>query len=87
MPISYTPEERVFRLDTPNTTYLIGIADTNGFLGHIYYGPRVPDDNMSYLLRTGEPPLPPSQNPRERASFCDTFPFEYPAWGGGDYRV
>lgn len=86
MPISYNPEKRVFRLDTPNTTYLIGVADTEGFLGHIYYGPRVPDDNMSYLLRANEPPLPPSQNPRERSSFCDAFPFEYPAWGGGDYR-
>lgn len=86
MSISYNPTERVFRLDTPNTTYLLGVTDAEGFLGHVYYGPRIPDDNMQYLLRTEEPPYVPSRNGRERASFYDGFPFEYPAWGGGDFR-
>ena len=51
MGISYNAQERVFRLDTPHSTYLIGIVDEDGFLGHIYYGKRIPDDNMHYLLR------------------------------------
>lgn len=86
MPISYNEQERVFRLDTPHTTYLMGLAGRENFLGHIYYGPSVPDDNMAYLLRLEERPGTPDSNPRERASFYDCFPFEYPAWGGGNFR-
>lgn len=86
MPISYNEQERVFRLDTPHTTYLCGLAGSENFLGHIYYGPSIPDDNMAYLLRLEERPGTPDNNPRERASFYDCFPFEYPAWGGGNFR-
>jgi len=86
MGISYNSQERVFRLDTAHTTYLIGIAGEEGFLGHVYYGPQLPDDNMQYLMRLDEPPLLPECNSRERASFYGSFPFEYPSAGGGDFR-
>lgn len=86
MPISYNHRERVFRLDTPHTTCLLGAVGREGFLGQIYYGPSVPDDNMGYLLRLDEPPGTPESNPRERASFYDAFPFAYPVWGGGSFR-
>lgn len=86
MGISYNPRERVFRLDTPHTTYLIGVADEEGFLGQVYYGPHIPDDNMQYLLRLDEPPYVPSKNGDERAAFYDVFPFEYPTWGCGDFH-
>lgn len=86
MPISYNEQLRVFRLDTPRTTYLMGLVGTENFLGHIYYGPTVPDDNMGYLLRLEERPFTPDTNAGERASFYDCFPFEYPAWGGGNFR-
>ena len=51
MAISFNEQQKVFRLDTPHTTYLIGIVDDEDFLGHIYYGPRIPDDDMQYLKR------------------------------------
>ena len=87
MPIIYQEQERIFRLDTPHTTYLIAVAGSEGFLGQAYYGPSVPDDDMRYLLRLNERPGVMSDiNPRERASFYDAFPFEYPAWGGGCFR-
>lgn len=76
----------MFRLDTPALLNLMGLAGSENFLGHIYYGPTVPDDNMSYLLRLEERPGTLDSNPRERASFYDCFPFEYPAWGGGNFR-
>ena len=38
--IHYYEKERVFKLDTPHTSYLIGIVDEEKFLGHIYYGQR-----------------------------------------------
>ena len=33
MPISYNEQERVFRLDTPHTTYLCGLVGNEGLLG------------------------------------------------------
>lgn len=86
MPILFDQSCRVFRLDTPHTTYLMGLAGNENFLGHIYYGPSIPDDELRCLLRLGERPYIPAQNPGERASFFDAFPFEYPAWGGGNFR-
>lgn len=86
MPISYNSDLRVFRLDTPRTTYLMALVGNENFLGHVYYGPNIPDDDMCYLLRLEERPFTPGQNPGERASFYDAFPFEYPAWGGGSFR-
>ena len=86
MEIQYNSEKRIFKLDTVNTSYLIGITDEEGFLGHIYYGAKIPDTDMSYLLRTGENPYVPSKNGRDRSSFLDTFPMEYPGNNVGDYR-
>ncbi len=86
MPISYNSDLRVFRLDTPRTTYLMGLAGKENFLGHIYYGPSVPNDGLCELLRLDERPFTPGEVPGERASFYDAFPFEYPAWGGGNFR-
>ncbi len=86
MMITYNENERVFKLDTPNTTYMIGIVDEENFVGHIYYGRKLEGTDASYLMRTGEPPFVPGKNNRERCSFYDCFPFEYPASGLGDYR-
>ena len=84
--ITFYEKDCVFKLDTPHTSYLIGIVDEENFIGHIYYGKRLKESEASYLMRTGEPPFVPSQNNRERCSFHDCFPFEYPTGGLGDYR-
>ncbi|MBO5033668.1 MAG: alpha-galactosidase [Lachnospiraceae bacterium] len=84
--ITYSERERIFKLDTPDTTYMIGIVDEENFIGHIYYGKRLKEAEASYLMRTQEPPFVPSRNNRERCSFYDCFPFEFPTNGVGDYR-
>lgn len=76
----------VFKLDTPNTSYVIGVVDEENFLGHIYYGQRLNDYHLSHVLRIQENPFIPSRNNRDRVSFLDSFPMEYPAGGLGDYR-
>ena len=86
MAIHYLKEHNIFQLDTANTSYLIGIVDEEKFPGHIYYGSKIRPGDASYLLRTQEPPYVPSRNNRERTSFYDQFPFEYPGNGLGDYR-
>lgn len=86
MSIRYIEESKVFKLDTNKSTYMIGIIDEEQFLGHIYYGKRIEDTDMKYLLKIYESPFVPSKNNRDRGSFFDTFPTEYSTHGVGDYR-
>ncbi|MBD5487364.1 MAG: alpha-galactosidase [Lachnospiraceae bacterium] len=86
MNITYQERDRIFKLDTVHTSYCIGIVDEENFVGHIYYGRRLTEDNLAYLMRTEEPPYVPSENNRDRTSFLDTFPMEYTGSDLGDYR-
>ena len=86
MSIRYDEANRIFELDTRNTSYRIGIADEEGFVGHIYYGQKIRPQKCDQFLRTCEAPFVPSKNNRERCSFMDTFPTEYSGNGIGDYR-
>lgn len=86
MNITYYEQNRLFKLDTPHTSYCIGIVDEENFLGHVYYGRKLTENNLTYLLRTNEAPFVPSRNNRERLSFLDTFPMEYTGNNLGDYR-
>ena len=84
--IRYYEKKRIFKLDTPHTSYVIGIVDEENFIGHAYYGPSISDADVGALMRTDEPPFVPSKNNRDRSSFLDAFPSEYPGNGVGDYR-
>ena len=86
MSIKYNEKTGVFKIDTPNTSYIFGLVDEEKFVGHIYYGRKLGDDDVTYLMRTGENPFVPSKNGRDRNSFLDAFPMEYPGNGVGDYR-
>ena len=83
--ITYLKTARQFQLDTPHASYVLAVAD-EGYLCHVYWGKRLAPQDMTDLLRLRENPFVPSQNDRERASFMDCAPFEYPCGGTGDYR-
>lgn len=85
--ITFDEKNQIFQIDTKRTSYLIGIIDKERFLMHIYYGPKIKTgQDARYLLRIAEPPFLPSHNIRERGSFMDCMPFEFPGDGFGDYR-
>lgn len=86
MEIKYIEEACLFKIDTESTSYVIGIVDKEGFVGHAYYGEILPDEDVSYLMRIFEGPYTPETNERDRLSFYDCFPFEYPTHGIGDFR-
>ena len=44
MPIIFDEQRKIFKLDTLESTYAIGIRE--GFLIHLYYGKRISDDNL-----------------------------------------
>ena len=85
MSVSYDAGKKIFRLETKNSTYLIGLSP-EGYVGHIYYGDRLYGDVDHTLLRMDEAPFTPSVNKREKSAFLDFFPMELAAGGIGDYR-
>ena len=85
MDIRFFEEERVFKIDTENTSYIMALTDEPGYLGHAYYGPKV-SDAYARLLRTGDYPFTPDVNPRDKLGFLDSFPMEYSFHGTGDFR-
>lgn len=84
MSIIYDDEKRIFKLDTCSTTYMIGVTE-EGYAAHIYYGRKVGTPCGEYLLRLQETPQP-LRLPREKLTFLNSLPFEYPTAGVGDYR-
>ena len=86
MQIKYFSETKNFKIDTLNTSYIMALVDDEQFLGHVYYGAKIEDDDVSYLLRTDENPFVPSRNMRDRSSFLDSFPNEFSGNNVGDYR-
>ncbi len=86
MGISYFEQERIFKLDGKEISYLIGIVDEEQFVGHIYFGKKIKDHRIAHLLRLQEAPFVPSQNNRDRLAFYESFPWEYSTRGIGDFR-
>lgn len=84
MGIKYTETNRIFKLDTPKSTYMFGIVDEENFVGHMYYGRRIKDEDLSYLMRN--PSELPSKSNRDRVNFLDSLPMEYSTHGIGDFR-
>ncbi|WP_026511346.1 alpha-galactosidase [Butyrivibrio sp. LC3010] len=86
MNITYLKDSRSIKIDTANTSYVICIVDEEGFIGHAYYGAKLFDDDLSYLMRINENPMVPSVNGRDRSAFLDTFPTEFSGNNVGDFR-
>ncbi len=85
MGIQYYENEKIFKLDTPNTTYLIGIVGKDRFLTHLYYGKRLSDISGAWsMLRMGDEI--PDDTHRDRISVMNWLPMEYSSHGVGDYR-
>ncbi|MCR4728112.1 MAG: alpha-galactosidase, partial [Lachnospiraceae bacterium] len=82
--IEFDLEKRIFKLDTENTSYIFGVEDDLGYLIHYYYGPKLGGNGVSYLA--GTEGNRPSQRLREKSSFLDCTPMEYPSAGAGDLR-
>ncbi len=76
----------LFKLDTPNTSYCIGIVRKEGFLGHVYYGEKINDYHLSSIYRVDEYPFADDPDNRDICSFLDSFACEYPTHGIGDFR-
>lgn len=86
MNIQYFEKEKLFKLDTPNTSYVFGIAGERGYLVHLYYGPKLTSiQGIWELGRVGDP-AQADGNHKDELSFVDCTPVEYSTDGLGDFR-
>ena len=51
MPIQFDAQNKVFKLDTPTSSYALGIGQFDSLL-HLYYGAPISDTDLSYLALT-----------------------------------
>ena len=89
MAITVDEKNRIFTLHTQNSTYQMK-ADDLGTLLHAYYGKRIDDYDMSYLIVKKDRGF--SGNPYEcgqtdKTYSPDVLPQEYSCYGTGDYRI
>ena len=85
--IQYLEASRMFKLDTPNSSYIFEIFK-EGYLVHLYYGAKLPDANVSHLrYRAPFASFCPENEQLQNIRFSiDVAPMEYSFANTGDYR-
>ncbi len=88
MPISFNEKTKIFKLDSKTSTYALLVYD-QGYLVHLYYGPRLPDTNLKHLMYRGwfDSLSPYAHGVEDPLFSADITPLEYPGNGAGDFRV
>ena len=72
-------------LETAHTSYIMRVL-SNGMLQHVYYGARIPQEDMDYYQLFRERSFSPMIQVEGREASADTIPQEYPVFGRGDFR-
>ena len=84
--IVFDGKENIFKIDTENNSYVMGIIDEK-YLVHIYYGKKLSGTHLAYLLDMDQEYLNDIHiNYGEKSSFLDRLSMEYPTAGMGDFR-
>lgn len=88
MAVIFESNDKIFTIHTRNSTWQMKISKY-GHLLHVYYGDKVEDSDMSYLIRGIDRGFsgPPYQARDDRGYSLDTYPQEYSSFGTGDYRT
>jgi alpha-galactosidase len=86
MAIYYNENERLFHLQSKDTSYIIQLV--YGYPAHVYWGQKLShdgklDDILTYKERSSFSPNP---LPEDKSVSLDTLPQEYPQYGTSDFR-
>ncbi len=86
--IRFNETTGVFKLDTKTTTYALRVYQ-EGYLVHLYYGAKLPDDDLSHLMYRGwfDSLSPWAHGVDDPLFSADIVPMEYPTNGAGDFRI
>ena len=87
MAILYDEKTQVFTLQTEHSAYQMKVADY-GVLLHLYYGKRIDNCDMSYLIQWTDRGFcaNPYEAQMDRTFSLDYLPQEYSCYGIADYR-
>ena len=78
--------DKVFKLNTQNTSYVFEVSE-DGHVEHIYYGKRIPDENVDALRLKNTIMLGTTVDYKDKIGYSlDTMPLEYSGIGKGDFR-
>lgn len=83
-----TFKNSIFKIDTKNTSYIFSISKFNHLL-HQYYGERIDDNDLSFILFKNPTPYGTSVNyddDQDENYSLDIFLLEFSYFGKGDYR-
>ncbi len=86
MNITFDEQNRIFCIETENTSYVMAVVDRENFLAHLYYGEKIQPSDAPYLLKLTDPFFCVSERPGDRVNFMSRFPFEISSDNVGDYR-
>jgi len=84
MSIVFDEKNQNFNLSTKDTSYIIHLAASQ-FLQHVYWGKRLNNFGLNYLLRYFNSDKCDSDGVRDELGL-DVLPQEYPSYGIGDLR-
>ena len=84
--ITFNEKNKTLKLDTPRTSYVLGIRE-GGFLLNLYYGRKLPDDSLWPLAKRLKSASFSPCDPDDPSFSQDVAPMEYPTNGRGDFRV
>ncbi|OUM95026.1 MAG: alpha-galactosidase [Thermobacillus sp. ZCTH02-B1] len=85
MAILYDEVRRIFHLQTPGTSYVIGLVKDGAAPVHLYWGRKIRPGAEERLLRRGWRHAP-APFPGDNTLSYDWLPLEYPGYGTGDFR-
>ena len=77
MPIEHSPETKTFFLHAGRTTYAMKLLE-EGYLAHLYWGPRVEIGSLDFALQFRDRAFSPNPDGLGREFSLDTIPLEYP---------
>lgn len=84
--ITFDAAKKILKLDTQNSSYVIGVSEEN-YLLNLYYGAYLPDCNLwANAERNNYASFSP-RNPHNIQFSTDTAPMEYGCNGNGDMRI
>lgn len=85
MPILFDADKKIFHIMCKDCSYMFQILK-DGSLGHLYFGKRLKDNNLSYLIRYEFRGNENYKDADTQSFSLDLLPFEFSTYGTGDYR-
>ncbi|MCQ2500866.1 MAG: alpha-galactosidase [Lachnospiraceae bacterium] len=88
MSIIFNEKQKTFSLHTKNTTYQMKIGNLD-YLIHTYYGPSIPDEDVSYQIKQYDRGFSgnPIESIQDRTFSLDAQPQEFSTYQQGDFRT